>query len=516
MSAPGAALPRPLAGMALAVTAVALALGTFMQVLDTTIANVSLPTIAGNLGASTDQGTWVITSFAVSNGIAVPLTGWLMGRFGVVRTFVVAVLAFTIASFLCGIAWSLNALIFFRILQGAVSGPMIPGSQALLISIFPSDKRATALGIWSITTLVAPILGPILGGYISDNIHWSWIFLINVPIGLLCAFLCWTNLKSRETPTRKLPIDKVGLALLAIWVGSMQIMLDTGKDADWFSSPMIVIEAVVAVVGFFAWVIWETTDEHPVVDLSLFKHRNFALGTVAFCLGYAVFFANVLLLPLWLQTNVGYTATWAGLVAAPSGVVAVLLTPIAARFMARIDARIMATISFVAFAVSYFMRAGYTQDAGFWDFVWPLMVQGIAMSTFFVSMLTISLDGIRPERIPSASGISNFTRITAGGFAASITTTMWDRREALHQSRLSDHSSAYEPAMQQAMAHLHGFGFTDLQSYTLLARTVAQQAYLLAADDLFWLSGWLSIAMIAVVWLARRSMSSGGAPVAAD
>ena len=516
MSAPGSApqLP-PLQGAQLAVTAIALALGTFMQVLDTTIANVSLPTIAGNLGASTDQGTWVITSFAVSNGVAVPLTGWLMGRYGVVRTFVGAVLLFTLASFLCGIAWSLNVLILFRILQGAVSGPMIPGSQALLISIFPSNKRATALGIWSITTLVAPIVGPILGGYISDNIHWSWIFLINVPVGLIAAFLCWRNLANRETPTRKLPIDRVGLALLVIWVGSLQIMLDTGKDADWFSSPLIVIEAVVAAIVFVAWIIWETTETHPIVDLSLFRHRNFALGTIAFCLGYAVFFANVLLLPLWLQTNVGYTATWAGLVAAPSGVVAVLLTPIAARFMSKTDSRILATVAFLAFAASYFMRAGYTNDAGFWDFVWPLMVQGIAMSTFFVAMLTISLDGIRPERIPSASGISNFARITAGGFAASITTTMWDRREALHQTRLAESSSAYSPAMQAALDHLHHLGFSDLQAYGVLTRTLTSQAYMLASDDLFWISGWLSIAMIALIWLARRSYG-GGAPVAAD
>jgi DHA2 family multidrug resistance protein len=516
MSAPGAPQPKPLAGMALAITSVALALGTFMQVLDTTIANVSLPTIAGNLGASTDQGTWVITSFAVSNGVAVPLTGWLMGRYGVVRVFVLSVLAFTLASFLCGIAWNLNALIGFRVLQGAVSGPMIPGSQALLIAIFPPRRRATALGIWSITTLVAPIVGPILGGYISDNIHWGWIFLINVPVGLVAAFLCWTNLRNRETPTRKLPIDGVGLALLVIWVGALQIMLDTGKDADWFASPAIAVEALVAAIGFCAFVIWELTEHHPMVDLSLFGYRNFAFGTIAFCLGYAVFFANVLLLPLWLQTSIGYTATWAGLVGAPSGVVAVLLTPFMARLMARIDSRWIATGAFIAFAISYFWRAGYTNDAGFWDFVMPLLVQGIATSTFFVAMLTISLDGIAPERIPAASGISNFARITAGGFAASITTTMWDRREALHQSRLADYSSAYSPALQQTLDRLHNFGFTDPQAYALLARTLASQSYLLASTDLFWISGWLSVAMIAVVWLARRAVSGGGAPAAAD
>jgi DHA2 family multidrug resistance protein len=516
MSGQGTPELKPLAGMQLAITSIALALGTFMQVLDSSIANVSLPTIAGNLGTSVDQGTWVITSFAVANGVAVPLTGWLMQRYGVVRTFVFSVLGFTLASFLCGIAWSLPSLIVFRILQGAVSGPMIPGSQALLISIFPPEKRATALGIWSITTLVAPIMGPILGGYISDNYHWGWIFLINVPVGLIAAFLCWTNLSNRETPTRLLPIDTIGLGLLVIWVGSLQVMLDTGKDADWFSSTAIVVEAIIAVIGFFAFLIWELTEDHPVVDLSLFKFWNFTFGTIAFCLGYALFFANVLLLPLWLQTNVGYTATWAGLVAAPSGAVAVVATPIAARFMAKVDARIMATVAFIAFAVSYFMRAGYTQDAGFWDFVMPMLVQGIAMSTFFVALITISLDGIPPERIPSASGISNFARITAGGFAASIITTLWDRREALHQSRMADHSSVFDPIMQQAVAHLHSFGLTDLQSYGLLARNMVQQAYLLSSLDLFWISGWLSVILIGVIWIARRTHSNGAVHAAAD
>ncbi|RZM23476.1 MAG: DHA2 family efflux MFS transporter permease subunit, partial [Sphingomonas sp.] len=313
---PAAGGAPPLQGGKLALVAFALALGTFMQVLDGTIANVSLPTIAGNLGVSSDNSTWIVTAFAVANGVAVPLTGWLMGRFGVVRTFCTSVFLFTIASFLCGIAWNLPSLIGFRILQGAVSGPMIPGSQALLIAIFPPDKRGTALGIWSITTLVAPIMGPILGGYISDNYHWSWIFLINVPFGLFCAATCWKGLKSRETPTRKLPIDQVGLVALVIWVGALQIVLDLGKNDDWFASERIVIATVVAAIGFVFWLIWELTDANPAVNLSLFKSRNFAIGTIAFCLGYAVFFANTLLLPLWLQTQLGYTATWAGLVAA--------------------------------------------------------------------------------------------------------------------------------------------------------------------------------------------------------
>lgn len=506
--------PAPLTGPRLAFVAFALALGTFMMVLDTTIANVSLTTIAGNLGVSSDTSTWVITAFAVANGVAVPLTGWLMRRFGVVRVFCTAVALFTVASFLCGIAWSLPSLIAFRVLQGAVAGPIMPGSQALLIAVFPPDKRSTALGIWSMTTLVAPIMGPILGGYISDNYHWSWIFLINVPFGIFVAITCWANLKTRETPTMKLPIDTVGLILLVIWVGSLQIMLDLGKNADWFNDPMIVMLTIVAAIGFVAWLIWELTDANPTVDLTLFARRNFWIGNLCFSLGYAVFFANILLLPLWLQTQLGYTATWAGLVAAPSGLVAVALTPFVARLSGKFDARLLATVSFAAFALSYYMRSGYTTTASFWDFVVPLLVQGVAMSTFFLSMLTISLDRIPPDRLPSATGISNFTRIVAGSFAASLITTGWDRREALHQNRLAEAIGNGFP-LQMAMEQLQRLGLTATQAAGAVTRQMVGQAYLLASTDLFRLSAWLSGSLILLVWLCRRPSAPSG-PVAAD
>ena len=515
MSRPAAAPMPPLTGAALGLTAFALALGTFMQVLDGTIANVSLPTIAGNLGVSSDSGTWIITSFAVANGVAVPLTGWLMGRYGVVRTFVVSVLLFTAASFLCGIAWSLGSLVAFRILQGAVSGPMIPGSQALLISIFPSDKRATALGVWSITTLVGPIMGPVLGGYISDNYHWSWIFLINVPVGLFAAFVSWRALRIRETPTKQLPIDTIGLSLLVVWVGALQVMLDLGKNYDWFNSTTVVVSAITAVFGFVAWLIWELTDDNPAIDLTLFRSRNFALGTIALSLGYALFFGNGLLLPLWLQTQLNYTATWAGLVAAPSGVVAVLLTPFVARLSGKIDARILASVAFGAFALSYYLRSELTTDASFWTLVIPLLVQGVAMSTFFLAMLNIQLDGVPSERLPSASGISNFARITAGSFAASLVTTGWDRREAFHQSHLSEGMTAFSPHYTGALEALSRLDTNVTQRAAIVTRIVVNQAYLLAQNDIARLSAWGAGAMIVVVWLARRPKVLSGA-VAAD
>ena len=502
----------PLGGYHLALVAFALALGTFMQVLDTSIANVAIPTIAGNLGVSSDQGTWVITSFAVSNGISVPLTGWLMQRYGVVRTFVLSVLAFTAASFLCGAAWSLSSLVVFRVLQGAVSGPMIPGSQALLLALFPPAKKGTALAIWSITTLVAPVTGPVLGGYISDNWNWPWIFYLNVPVGLLSGLVCWHYLKRRDTPTRQLPIDTVGLGLLVLWVGALQVMLDKGKDLDWFSSTPIVVLTVVAAISLVAWLIWELTARHPIVDLSLFKSRNFSLGTVAYCLGYAVFFGNIVLLPLWLQTQLDYTATWAGLVMMPAGVVSVLVSPFVGRLIGKVDARWMASLGFLAFTVSYFMRGGLTADASFWAFVMPGLVMGIGMGTFFVAMITILLDGVAPQRVPSASGVSNFLRIISSAFATSITTTFWDRHEALHQTRLAENSSAYSQNLQDAVGGLQSLGVGGTRAIGVLSQGLVHQAYLLSSLDYFWISGWLTLLPLALVWLTRRPR---GAAVAA-
>jgi DHA2 family multidrug resistance protein len=506
--------PKPLSGAPLAIVAVALALGTFMQVLDTTIANVSLPTIAGNLGISSDNSIWVITAFSVANGACVPLTGWLMGRFGVVRVFCVSVLAFTFASLLCGIAWNLTSLIVFRVVQGAVSGPMIPGSQALLLSVFPPQKRSIGLGLWSMTTLIAPVVGPVMGGYISDHYHWGWIFLINVPVGLLCTAVCWRGLASRETPTRKLPIDRVGLMLLFLWVGTLQVMLDLGKDRDWFQSPMIVAVTVIAAISFCAWIIWEMTEKHPVVDLSLFKNRNFLLGTLSFCLGYAFFFGNNLLMPLWLQTQLGYTATWAGLVSAPTGVVAVLLTPIAARLSNRMDARILSTVALLAFAASFYLRSLFTTSASFWTFTIPLMVQGIAMATFFIGLVNISLEGITPERLPSAAGMQNFCRITAGSFAASIVTTVWDRRETLHQSRLVE-AVGHGGPFQHTIATMQATGLTQGQATGAVMHELVVQAYLLASTDIFRVSAWACLILSVTVWFARRPKTAVG-PVAAD
>src|SRR5215471_894502 len=483
------AAPQPLHGPRLAVGAIALSLATFMNVLDTSIANVSIPSIAGDLGVSPDQGTWVITSFGVANAISLPLTGWLTRRFGQVKLFTASTLLFVLASFLCGLAPSLSLLVLFRVLQGAVAGPMIPLSQALLLASYPKNRAGTALAMWAMTTLVAPVVGPVLGGWITDNISWPWIFYINVPVGIGAALATWGIYRKRETPTAKVPVDAIGLSLLIIWVGAMQIMLDKGKDLDWFNSPTILALACVAVVGLAIFVIWELTEEHPIVDLSLFRSRNFTVSTIAMLFAYGLFFGNVVLLPLWLQQYMGYTATLAGWVLAPVGFLAIVLSPVVGRYNDRVDPRILVTISFAIFALVLFMRAHFNTNATIGTLMLPTVIQGAGMAAFFIPLVSISLSGMAPERIPAASGLFNFARITAGAVGTSITTTLWDRRATLHHAQLIERLGTGDPATAAALGTLHSGGLSADQSYAMLNRIVDTQAFMLSADDIFYASG---------------------------
>jgi len=493
-----------LKGPALALATLALALGNFMEVLDTTIANVALPHIAGSLGVSPTQATWVITSYAVANAISVLLSGWLAQRFGQVRVFVGAVLLFTLASFLCGTAMSFPMLLAFRVMQGGVSGVMVPLSQTLLMSSYPPEKQGMALAIWGMTVVVAPVVGPILGGWITDDIGWPWIFNINVPVGLAVAFLTHRLLSGLETPTRKLPIDSVGLSLIVIWVGALQIMLDKGNELDWFGSPIIVGLAVVSAVGLALFIAWELTERHPMVDLRLFKIRNFRAGTVAMSLGYCLFFGNVVLLPLWLQTQMGYTATWSGLAVAPYGVLAFLLSPLVGRNLGRVDPRLFATSAFLIFAAASFWRSGFTSDADFWTLALPQWLQGAGIAMYFAPLIAISLGGLSPERMAFGSGLVNFFRITAGSFGASLVTTFWQRREAVHHTQLVETLTAFTPQASQAMTQLEKAGMTDGQALSRIHGVLTQQSTLLATDDIFWISGWLFALLVVSVWLAQK------------
>ncbi|BEV73124.1 multidrug efflux MFS transporter permease subunit EmrB [Paludibacterium sp. THUN1379] len=501
----------PLHGARLFWITLAMSLATFMQVLDTTIANVALPTISGNLGAATSQGTWVITSFGVANAISIPLTGWLAKRFGEVKLFLASTMLFVIASWLCGISVSLNMLIFFRVLQGAVAGPMIPLSQSLLLACYPNEKKGMALALWSMTVIVAPIFGPILGGVISDNWHWGWIFFINIPVGAFAIWVSWKQLHDRETPTINLPIDRVGLMLLAVGVGSLQVMLDQGKELDWFNSTEIVILAVVAVVALTFLVIWELTDDHPIVDLSLFKSRNFTVGVTGVSVGYLIYFGTIVLLPLVLQTQLGYTATWAGLAAAPIGILPVILSPVIGKNAHRVDMRALVTLSFLVYAGCFFWRSTFAPNMDFGYVVWPQFVQGIGVACFFMPLTTISLAGLRPDQIASASSLSNFMRVLAGSIGASITTTMWDRREATHHEILTQHISVFDQTANQWFGWLGNLGLSSQQQAAMTAQEITRQGYLLGSNEVFWFSGWLFIALTVVVWFAKPPFKPGSA-----
>ena len=509
MSAPQAqapAAPPPLHGSALLLGTLSLSLATFMNVLDSSIANVSIPAISGDLGVSPSQGTWVITSFGVANAISVPLTGWLTQRFGAVRLFVMSVLLFVLTSWLCGFAPSLEMLVFFRVLQGLVAGPMIPLSQTLLLSSYPPAKAGMALALWGMTTLVAPVAGPLLGGWITDHISWPWIFYINVPVGLLAAALTWGIYHRRETPTRKLPIDTVGLTLLVLWVGALQLMLDKGKELDWFASGEIITLGLVALISFAVFVVWELTDDHPVVDLRLFKGRNFTFGALALSVAYAVFFGNVVLLPLWLQQWMGYTATAAGMALAPVGLLAILLTPLIGKKVTVWDPRRIATAAFLGFALVLWMRSHFTTQTDLWHILVPTLMQGAAMAMFFIPLTTLTLAGIAPSRIPSAAGLSNFTRITAGAMGTSISTTVWENRAAMHHAHLSESLVQGQGVFAQTLQGLQAAGMSPQQALAQVNRLIDQQAFTRAADDIFLASAGIFVVLIASIWLTRRPL----------
>ncbi|MBS0450977.1 MAG: DHA2 family efflux MFS transporter permease subunit [Proteobacteria bacterium] len=516
MSSQQAQIPLPpLEGAARLWGTVALSAATFMNVLDSSIANVSLPAIAGDLGVSATQGTWVITSFAVANAIAVPLTGFLTQRFGQVRLFMASILLFVISSWLCGLAPNMEMLIAFRALQGFVAGPMIPMSQTLLLSSYPRAKAGLAMALWSMTTLVAPVMGPLLGGWITDNISWPWIFYINIPVGIVAALITWGIYRHRESAVRKVPIDAIGLALLVLWVGSLQLMLDKGKELDWFHSAQIVILAVTAVVGFAFFLVWELTEKHPVVDLSLFKRRNFWTGAVATAIAYGLFFGNVVLLPLWLQQFMGYTATQAGMAMAPVGLLAIVLSPAVGITVGRVDARRYATFSFLVFALVLWMRSNFNTQADFMTIMIPTVVQGIAMAFFFIPLVTITLSGLTPDRIPAASGLSNFLRITGGAIGTSVTTTLWENRATLHHAQLVEAVNNGSTATGSVMSGLGASGFSPEQVLAQINRLVDQQAFMLATSDIFYASAVLFIMLIPLVWLSRPQRGAGGSDAAA-
>ena len=488
--------PVPLTGLTLWLCGILLAMANFVAILDVSIANVSVPNIAGALGVSTSQGTWVITSYAVAEAISVPLTGWLASRFGTVRVFSVALIGFGIASFLCGISPSLNILIVARIIQGFCGGPLMPLSQTLLLTIFPKKLQPAAMGIWAITTLVAPVAGPMLGGTLCDAFGWGSIFLVNVPVAIGAGFLVWRVLFSQETRTVKARVDTVGLGLLILWVGALQIMLDLGKENDWFESPLIVGLGVTAILGFIAFLIWELTDSNPIVDLRVFRHRGFSIAMVCMALMIGSFFAINVIGPLWLQNNLGWTASWAGNATGMVGILAIFAAPLAAQLAVKIDPRrlIFLGVSWLAFVT--FLRSQATPDMSFGQIAFLIFLTGAGMPFFFMPLLQISMGSVKPEETANAAGLQNFIRTMAGAVAPSFVATIWENNansnHAIIASNLKNGQQTIDQITQGGMSHT--------VATSLLDQMVSGQALMISTNEVFMGAAFLFLACALIVW----------------
>lgn len=500
----------PLTGFRLTLAALALALANFIVILDTTITNVSVPHIAGGLAISPSQGTWTITSYAVAEAITVPLTGWLAGRFGAYRTLVFSLSGFALFSVLCGVARTIELLVFFRVLQGLAGGPLMPLTQTLMMRIFPKEKMTAAMALWGMTTICAPIFGPIIGGHISDNWSWPWIFYINLPVVILCLFLVSQLVARYETPTRKERIDTVGLSLLVLWIGAFQLMLDLGREYDWFESNFVIALGIIAVVGFVVFVIWELTETHPVVDLRVLRHRTLWVGTIGTALGFGGMFSMIVLVPLWLQSIMGYTATDSGYAMAPVGIFAVIMMPLAGKVMDRVDIRMCISGGMLWLVLVSIMRTQWSTDGEFWNFALPQLLQGLGMPFFFIGLMSLSMSSVPQAETASAAGILSFMRTVSGAAGTALATSWWDTSTSVSREQLA--GTLNNP--QGTLAMLQSSGFSPSQARAALDHLVEAQAATLASNHVFLLGAIVLACAAALPWLAPRPkggfMAGGG------
>ncbi len=502
---------EPLPGVVRLAATFALALASFMNILDLTIANVSVPTIAGAMGVTPTQGTWIVTSYAVSEAIMLPLTGWFAARLGQRRMFMAATLAFTAASLSCALSLNFPMLLAARVLQGAVGAAMIPLAQAMLLAIYPPAQRGLAIGIFAMTTVAAPIIGPLTGGWITDHLSWHWIFLVNLPVGALCLLLVWGLLGRFESECRRLPMDAVGIGLLALGVGSLQILLDKGNELDWFGSPLIVALAVIAAIALVVFVIWTLTSRHPVVELRLFARRNYTVGVICLALASVAFFGTNVVVPLWLQVHMGYTAEWAGRTLAFGGLLAVVLGPVIGANIHRLDARAVATFGLAMFALFAYLSSRFPPDVDFWTLALTRLIMGVGISSLFLPLVTIYLSGLSAERTASAAGLANFMRNLGSSFGTSIMTSMWTHRTTQFASQLAEQVADHHPA---AGAYLDRLAQLGMEPRAALAyvndQVIGAQASLLATNAVLLASAVLMLALIVVIWFARPPFTAAG------
>tara|TARA_A100001391_G_scaffold198267_1_gene179628 strand:- start:2329 stop:3870 length:1542 start_codon:yes stop_codon:yes gene_type:complete len=491
---------RPMTGAKLILAAIIIGLGNFLVVLDTTIANVSIPTIAGSLGVSPSQATWVITSYAVAEAITVPLTGFLARRFGGLRVFITSYIAFGAISILCGLSTTLGMLIAGRVLLGLAGGTIIPLSLTLLLRIFPPEKATVGTIIWAMTTTVAPIAGPILGGIISDNIGWEWIFFINVPLAFAGGLGLIYLMRGQPDPVAKAKVDGVGLGLLIVWVGALQIMLDEGRNLDWFASAEVRLLAVVAAIGFVAFLIWELTEKEPIVNLRVFRHRGFVAASLTYSAAFGAFFATVVLIPLWLQQNMGYTATWAGYATGIMGILAVFSSPLIGKAAEKIDPRLIVFVGVMGLGAIAAWRTGFTPDITFGQMAWPMLLTGPFLMMFFIPVTGLCISSVENHEQADAAGISNFMRTVAGAFAAALVQTGWNNAGRENQAELVGAMTQDRATLDTMMAD----GTSQEAATAMLTGMVQGQSTMLATLDMFAMLAICFAFAAMLIWLVPK------------
>lgn len=498
-------------------------LPAIMEIVDTSVANVALPHMQGSLNAGTDEITWVLTSYLVSNAVVLPMTGWLARMFGRKRFLITCIILFTISSFLCGAAPSLSFLIFFRVLQGAAGGALIPMSQAIMMETFPPYQQGMAMAIFGVGAMTGPIVGPALGGWITDNMTWRWIFYINIPIGVIAvtmaSFFIFDPSYLKRT---KVAIDYWGLALLVIGLGALQIVLDKGQQDDWFNSPFIVIFSAVSVISLFCLVYVELTHPHPIVNLRLFKNVSFSAGNlVMFAVGFCLY-SSIMLIPLFLQTLMGYNATMAGMVLAPGGVATLICMPFVGAFIQRYDGRKVVLCGLTIGATSMFIMQRFTLEASYFDFVWPRIVLGVGLAMTFVPLTTVTLSTIAKVEMGNATGIFSLLRNIGGSVGIAISATLLARYTQFYQTNLVGRLNPYNIGFQSrlsAIQHtLTGRGLApaaaERTSLAMIYGTVRRQAAILSYNRIFFIVGIAFLVIIPLLLLLKKPQHHGPPPAA--
>lgn len=469
----------------LALLSFMISLGTFMEILDITIANVAVASIAGDLGVSPQQGTAMISSYSIACAISLPLTGWLARRFGEVRVFVGAVSGFTAASLLAALSVNLEMLVTMRILQGLAGGPLLPLSQTLLLRCYPPEKRGQAMGLWAMVVVVAPVVGPVLGGYLVDHVHWSWLFLINGPAGVAVAYTVWKLMRDQESKREAVKLDGVGVLLLILGVGCLQWVLEHGREEDWLESPKVLGATVIALVSMAYFVAWSWNEKDAVVDLSLLRGIQYTTGLSMLTIGFMTYYATVVVFPLWLLLVMGYNTVQAGLAIAPIAILNLLFSPLVGRNIHRLNPQYLSLISFSLLAAISYWNSQFTLEAGYWEIIMPRLLQGLGMAIFFIPIQASMLAGIPNERLAAATGFSNFSRMLGAALGAAVGVTAWDQWAAQAYVELGSRINALETSTIHYLDQLRSMGFQGNTEVAITDQVVIAQSYMVATNQFF-------------------------------